>query len=160
MSKDLETELVELKTALNIKREAWNSASFISEHFKDCDRQDLVWEFRKLFQKFDSELEALEASYTGRKEEVINLYREEVKSGVETRKITSNLFKLSSRKTYGYNLEVLDEEARLRGIDPTDFYVISKKFEPNRVPETLKEILQSIKFVKSVSAIVKEREDS
>ena len=155
--KDLEDELSKLKEQLSLKKEAWSTASFISEHFKGCDRQDLVFEFKKLFQKYESELESLEESYEGRKEELMNLYREEVKAGLNPQEIQSDLFKLSSRKTYGYDLELLEREASSRGIDPSEFYVISRKFEPKMVPDSLKETLKAAKYVKSVSAVVKEK---
>ena len=162
MSIDLNHEgirLKELEDDLKQWQEYFRSGEFLSEFLKkDLNTETIVSvkvHFQTILEVLDKKQDHLNAEI----EDVRSRIREELKFSTE-KPDKSKYWAVSFRRTYKYDTDHLHDKALELGIDPEEFYKVTKKFDPKRVPEELKEELKQARSVASITPSVTYKEES
>ena len=169
---EIEVKLSTLKENLEQMRNSWLGASFVDRidpvstlshpelSQEECEaiNDSARFQFKNLFQEHSSQLEDLERTYDSMKEEVKNIYREYVKTNGKD-SLVSNLFSVSVRRSYEYDVEAFLEVAEDKGFSRDEFFK-DPIFDPKKVSSDLEKDLEAHKRVKSNQVTIKEIKSS
>ncbi len=156
-------KLKELEEDLKKWQKYFRSGDFLGD-FLSCNYGDnlsleAIVNIKMHFQTFLDLMDKKQDQVTSEIEEVRSSIREELKFSSEKPE-KSKYWTVSFRRTYKYDTEHLHTKALELGINPEDFYKVTKKFDPKKVPEELKEELKQARSVASITPSVAYKEES
>ena len=160
MSIDLNKEgirLKELEEDLKTWQEYFRSGKFLEEILQENLNTETIISVKVHFQTILEVLDKKQDMLSAEIEDVKSRIREDLKfDPLSHRK--NEYWSISLRRNYKYDTDRLHEKALELGINPEEFYKVTKKFDPKRVPDDLKEELKDARSIASITPSVSYKE--